>query len=85
MLNIKHLYYFYIFGQELSITRAAKRLSLTPPALANQIKNLENFVGIKLYINEEGKLELTDKGKFICKYAAKIFSPYEELQNLLLN
>jgi LysR family transcriptional activator of nhaA len=85
MLNLKHLYYFYVFGQELSITQAAKRLRLTPPALSNQLKELENFVGYKLYTREKGKIKLTDKGKVVCKYSVKIFSPYEELRSVVQN
>lgn len=85
MLNLKHLYYFYVFGQELSMTKAAKKLRLTTPALSNQIKNLESYIGCKLYIRENGKIKLTGKGKLLCKYSVKIFSPYEELKNLIQN
>jgi LysR family transcriptional regulator, salicylic acid-responsive activator of bsdBCD len=85
MLNLKHLYYFYVFGQELSITKAAERLRLTPPALSNQLKVLENFLGFKLYIRENGNTRLTSQGKTICKYANKIFSPYEELLHHVRN
>ncbi|MCC2679617.1 MAG: LysR family transcriptional regulator [Pseudobdellovibrio sp.] len=69
----------------MSITQAAKRLRLTPPALSNQLKELENFVGYKLYTREKGKIKLTDKGKVVCKYSVKIFSPYEELRSVVQN
>lgn len=83
MLNLKHLYYFFIFGQELSITKAAARLHLTPPALSNQLKEFENNVGFKLYLREKGKIKLTEKGKQVCRYSIKIFGPYEELHNIV--
>jgi LysR family transcriptional activator of nhaA len=79
MLNLKHLYYFHVFAKELSVTKAAKKLQLTPPALANQLKALENFIGWKLYTRETGKIRLTNKGEIVCQYAKRIFSPYEEL------
>lgn len=85
MLNLKHLYYFYIFGQERSITKAARRLYLTPPALSNQLKELESCIGFKLYVRKSNKIVLTDKGKVVCKYSEKIFAPYEELRSVVLN
>ena len=48
MLNLKHLYYYNVFAQELSTQKAAKRLGITSPALSNQLKQLEGFLGIPL-------------------------------------
>ncbi len=81
MLNLKHLYYFHIFAQELSTTKAAKRLSISAPALSNQLKELDTFLGNKLAERVHGKFVLTDFGNTILSYTERIFAPYEELLN----
>jgi len=81
MLNLKHLYYFHVFAQELSTTRAATRLLISAPALSNQIKELEGFLGFKLAERVRGKFQVTDLGKTILEYTERIFLPYEELRH----
>ena len=45
MPNLKHLYYYHVFVNELSLSRAAKRLCISAPALANQLKQLDETYG----------------------------------------
>jgi DNA-binding transcriptional LysR family regulator len=80
MLNLKHLYYFHIFAQELSTTTAAKRLGVSSPTLSNQLKELEEFLGVKLTVRTSGKLVVTESGQMVCHYADRMFSAYDELQ-----
>jgi DNA-binding transcriptional LysR family regulator len=84
LLNLKHLYYYHIFAQELSTTRAAKRLSISAPALSNQLKELESFIGFKLTERVHGKLIITDIGKMVAHYADRMFTAYDELKEKLL-
>lgn len=79
MLNLKHLYYFHVFTQDLSTTAAAKRLLISVPALSNQLKQLEHILGSKLIKRTHGKVVLTQNGKMIEHYADRMFSVYEEL------
>jgi DNA-binding transcriptional LysR family regulator len=81
MINLKHLYYFYLFSKELNMTKTAARLFITVPALSNQLKDLEKRIGYKLYSRESGKTELTEKGKIIADYTERIFAAYEELSS----
>lgn len=79
MLNLKHLYYYHIFAQELSTTEAAKRLRISAPALSNQLKELEGFLGFKLTERIHGKVVITENGKMVAHYADRMFSVYDEL------
>lgn len=83
MLNLKHLYYYNVFTQELSTTKAAKRLRITPPALCNQLKQLEEFVGAKLTRRVNGKVVITEHGELVRHYANRMFSTYEDLKTKL--
>lgn len=81
MLNLKHLYYFHIFAQEMSTTKAAARLHISSPALSNQLKELDAYLGFKLTERVNGKFQVTDQGQMVLEYTDCIFSPYEELRN----
>ncbi|MGQ0286148.1 transcriptional regulator GcvA [Pasteurellaceae bacterium 22721_9_1] len=47
----------------LSFTKAADELFVTQAAVSHQIKLLEDFLGISLFIRKNRTLELTDKGR----------------------
>jgi DNA-binding transcriptional LysR family regulator len=83
MLNLKHLYYFHVFAQELSTTRAAKRLGITLPALSNQLKQLEGFLGVALVQRTSGKVAITEPGEMVLHYADRMFSAYDDLKSTL--
>lgn len=84
MLNLKHLYYYHVFTQELSTTCAAKRLYISVPALSNQLTQLEGFLGFKLTKRVKGKVILTENGKIVSHYAERMFSAYEDLKSRIL-
>lgn len=81
MLNLKHLYYYHVFIQELSITKAAARLLISAPALSNQLKELEGFLGFKLTKRILGKFVITENGQMVAHYAQSMFVVYEELKS----
>jgi LysR family transcriptional regulator, cyn operon transcriptional activator len=85
MLNLKHLYYFHIFAQEFSTSRAAKRLGITPPALSNQLKQLEETLGLPLTRRYAGRVICTEHGELVLKFAKRMFEAYEELEARLLS
>ena len=79
MINLKHLYYFHVFANELSTTRAAQSLRISSPALSNQLKQLGHFLGVSLIRRTEGKFRLTAKGEMLKLYTDRMFFAYEEL------
>ncbi len=83
VLNLKHLYYFYVFSQERSTSRAARRLGITAPALSNQLKHLESVLGVRLTRRVEGQVTMTECGDMVLNYVNRMFSLYEELHSKL--
>lgn len=48
-----------------SFTRAARELSVTQGAVSRQVKQLENELGINLFLRQHRKLALTDQGRLL--------------------
>ncbi len=53
-------------------TKAAKALHRTQPAISLQMKRLEEMVGEKLLIHENGTVNLTSHGKVLASFARQI-------------
>jgi LysR family transcriptional regulator, glycine cleavage system transcriptional activator len=54
---------FEAAARHLSLTQAARELSVTPGALSHQIRGLEEFLGIKLFERRVRSIALTSAGK----------------------
>jgi len=82
-LNFQHLRYFWTIAREGSVTRAARVLHLTQPAVSAQVKSLEEAIGTKLLAKAGRNLVLTDVGHTVFEYAQEIFALGQELTDLL--
>ncbi|NHB67006.1 LysR family transcriptional regulator [Acinetobacter sp. GFQ9D192M] len=70
-MELRHLRYFITVAQEQSFTRAAEKLFTAQPSLSQQIKDLEQEVGVNLFERSSRKIHLTDEGKAFLIYAEK--------------
>lgn len=82
-LNYHHLLYFWTVVREGGISRASKRLRLAQPTVSGQIKALEDALGEKLFDRLGRRLELTEVGQVVYRYADEIFTLGRELQDTL--
>ncbi|MCF6193369.1 MAG: LysR family transcriptional regulator [Kangiellaceae bacterium] len=73
---LKSLRAFEAAGRHLSFTRAADELFVTQAAISHQIKSLEEYLGLPLFIRYNRKLLLTDEGQ---NYWPKIRNMFESL------
>jgi LysR family transcriptional activator of nhaA len=82
-LNFHHVRYFRIIAGEGSLTRAAEKLHLSPPALSIQLRQLEESLGHALFERTGGGLVLTEAGRVALDYAETIGRAGEELQAVM--
>jgi LysR family transcriptional regulator, transcriptional activator of nhaA len=82
-LNYHHLLYFWVVAREGSVTRAARVLHVSQPAISEQIRNLERFAGCPLFVKSGRGLVLSDTGQAVYRYASDIFALGEELVAML--
>ena len=80
-LNYHHLRYFYVVAKEGSLARAAAKLHVSQPSISEQIRELENALGEKLFRREGRNNKLTDAGQVVFNYAEEIFTLGRELMN----
>jgi len=79
MFNFR-LQVFHSVAKNLSFTGAAKELYITQPAVTNNIKELENSLGVTLFDREPNGISLTKAGMILLKYAEQAFAEYKKLE-----
>ena len=55
-----------------SFTRAANALSLTQPAVSHHIKELEQQLGVTLFLRKKGQIQLTPEGEIVVQYVRRM-------------
>lgn len=58
-MDLKKLKYFLVVAEELSFSKAARRLGIGQPALSRAVKELENLIGAPLFLREVHPIQLT--------------------------
>jgi DNA-binding transcriptional LysR family regulator len=82
-MDIKILKYFLTIAQEGTITKAAEKLCIAQPPLSRQLQQLEEELGVKLFIRGKRQIRLTDEGLFLKQQAEEIISLVNKTENQL--
>ena len=71
-MELRTLHYFTVVAQELNITKAAEVLNMSQPPLSTQIHQLEQELGVPLFIRGKRRLRLTEEGSLLLRRATQI-------------
>lgn len=82
-LETRHLRYFVAVAEELHFGRAASRLHISQPPLSQQIRQLEEDIGTRLFERTQRSVRLTHAGEILLVQARQILSDLEEAVSLV--
>jgi DNA-binding transcriptional LysR family regulator len=76
-VELRHLRYFVVVGEEEHFGRAADRLHVVQPALTRQVRQLEEEIGCALFERLKKGVRLTDAGRSFLEEARQLLSELE--------
>lgn len=77
-MDLRHLRYFHAIAEELSFSRAAKRLNIVQPALSRALKELEAELGTELLARTKRSVALTAAGRVLLDDTALLLERLEQ-------
>ena len=78
--QLNQLRVFWAVAHSDSLTRAAKQLGVTQPALSQQLAKLEHALGGQLFDRVNNQLVLTDAGRFLLRKAEIVLAEIDEAE-----
>jgi DNA-binding transcriptional LysR family regulator len=77
-MTIRQLEYFIAVSEQLNFTRAASQFYISQTAVTQQIKSLEQELGVSLFLRNNRRVELTPAGKTFLEDAKAILRRTED-------
>lgn len=82
-MELRHLRYFIAVAEELNFSRAAIRLHMAQPPLSKQIQDLEEELGVQMFVDRRRRpLELTPAGQTFLEEARLALAQAEQAVKL---
>ena len=67
-MDIRDLKVFQMIAFEKSVSKAAKKLYMTPQGVSKILKNLETEMGSQLFVRDKNGMSLTERGERFLVY-----------------
>ncbi|GEM45719.1 LysR substrate-binding domain-containing protein [Deinococcus cellulosilyticus] len=71
-LKLQHLRYFIAVAEELHFSRAAQKVALSEWDLSEQVRTLEEMLGVSLLVRNPHQMELTPAGDLLLRGASQL-------------
>jgi len=82
-LRLRHLQLMVALSETESLRRAADELAMTQPAATKALQELEDTVGVSLFVRHARGMEPTIFGEAVMRYARMVFEDLDELREEL--
>lgn len=80
MIEFRHLRYFTAVAEELNFHRASERVHIDPTPLSRTVRDLEERLGVTLFVRNPRGLALTPAGTCLLEEARKVLLRVNRLQ-----
>lgn len=84
-MELRVLNYFLAIAREENITKAAQTLHISQPTLSRQIMQLEEELGVKLFIRGNHNIVLTEDGLLLKRRAQELLSLADKTKRDFIN
>src|SRR3954451_20776706 len=82
-MELRHLRTIVAVAEHRSLTKAGEQLFLTQSAVSQQIRRLEDELGVEVFRRTSRSVELTQEGKVILEYAHRVLGEIDGLHTEL--
>jgi LysR family transcriptional regulator, regulator for metE and metH len=80
VLEIRHLRLIKALAETENLTRAAKKLHVSQPALSQQLRDLEDRLGTVLFLRTRKKMVLTRMGAWVLKASENVLKELDRVE-----
>ncbi|MFI8558990.1 LysR substrate-binding domain-containing protein [Pseudomonas putida] len=77
-MEFSQLRIFQAVAEEGSVTRAAERLHRVPSNLSTRLRQLEEQLGVELFLRERQRMQLSPAGKVLLDYAHRLSALHDQ-------
>lgn len=84
-MDIRDLKIFQMIASEKSVSKASKKLYMTPQGVSKVLKNLETEMGSQLFVRDKNGVHLTESGERFLVYANQDIEDYYEVKRDILH
>lgn len=80
-MDLRHLRCFLAVAEELHFARAAERLHIEQSPLSRAIKELEEELGVQLFIRTTRSTQLTRAGRMLLEHVPRVFASLQQARD----
>jgi len=81
-MEMHQIRYFLAVSEELNFTRAAERLHMAQPPLSQQVRKLEDELGLRLFERDNHRVAVTPAGAQVVRQAREVLAAADRLSRL---